>query len=204
VTYGKLIQEQSEKLTTLVERVLLFSRTKSAQVTYQKECVAVEELVKSAVEMSTNGMDPLTQVQLQLDGNLPIIRTDAEQVKSALRNVIENAIKYGTVGSESKWVGVFASVEIDKYGSWIQVRVEDHGPGIPKDEQGRIFEPFFRGRRAMRDQIHGSGLGLNIARSAIEAIGGSIRVMSKPEKGTEFVVRLPGPRADDDCSNFAG
>ena len=67
----------------------------------------------------------------------------------------------------------------------------DRGAGIPSDEQAHIFEPFFRGRNALQDQIHGTGLGLNLAKKIIEAHGGSIQVKSVVMKGSEFVVRLP-------------
>ena len=67
----------------------------------------------------------------------------------------------------------------------------DRGPGIPADEQTQIFDPFFRGRRAVRDQVHGSGLGLNLVKKIVEAHGGTIRVRSEPGRLTEFIVRIP-------------
>ena len=73
----------------------------------------------------------------------------------------------------------------------VEIRVADRGPGIPKEEQKRIFEPFFRGRRAVRDQVHGAGLGLNLAGRIVEAHGGGITVKSQPGKGTEFIIRIP-------------
>jgi signal transduction histidine kinase len=73
----------------------------------------------------------------------------------------------------------------------VEIRVADRGPGIPKEEQKRVFDPFFRGRRAVQDQVHGAGLGLNLARRIVEAHGGSITVKSQPMKGTEFAIRLP-------------
>jgi signal transduction histidine kinase len=73
----------------------------------------------------------------------------------------------------------------------IEVRVADRGPGIPADEQQHIFDPFFRGKRAVADQIHGTGLGLNLVKKIVEAHGGTIRVKSEPARGTEFIVRLP-------------
>jgi signal transduction histidine kinase len=73
----------------------------------------------------------------------------------------------------------------------VEVRVADHGPGIPQEEQQRIFDPFFRGQRALKDQVHGTGLGLNLVKKIVEAHGGTIRVNSQLAKGTEFVVRIP-------------
>jgi signal transduction histidine kinase len=79
----------------------------------------------------------------------------------------------------------------------IEVRVADRGPGIPADEQRHIFDPFFRGRRAIQDQVHGTGLGLNLVKKIVEAHGGTIRVKSEPSRGTEFIVRLPAlPNGD--------
>jgi signal transduction histidine kinase len=79
----------------------------------------------------------------------------------------------------------------------VEIRVTDRGPGIPADEQGQIFDPFFRGRRALQDQIHGTGLGLNLAKKIIEAHGGSIQVKSAAMKGAEFIVRLPAAPAGE-------
>jgi signal transduction histidine kinase len=73
----------------------------------------------------------------------------------------------------------------------LEIRIVDRGPGIPADEQRRIFDPFFRGKRALQDQIHGTGLGLSLVKRIVEAHGGTIGVRSDPAKGTEFVVRLP-------------
>ena len=75
--------------------------------------------------------------------------------------------------------------------SSIEIRVADHGPGIPEHEQSHIFDPFFRGARAIQDQIHGTGLGLSLVKRIIEAHGGSIRVKSAPLHGTESIVRIP-------------
>jgi two-component system sensor histidine kinase BaeS len=78
----------------------------------------------------------------------------------------------------------------------VEVRVSDRGLGIAPSEVKHVFEPFFRGRRAIRDQIHGSGLGLNLVKKIVEAHGGTIRAISVPGKLTEFIVRLPAVPAE--------
>jgi signal transduction histidine kinase len=78
----------------------------------------------------------------------------------------------------------------------VEIRVADHGPGIPEDEQKHIFDPFFRGQRAFEDQVHGTGLGLNLVKKIVEAHGGTIRVKSEPMKGAEFIVRIPEAAAE--------
>ena len=75
--------------------------------------------------------------------------------------------------------------------SAVEIRVADRGPGIPREEQTRIFDPFFRGNRAVQDQIHGTGLGLNLVKRIVEAHGGSVNVRSEPMQQTEFVIRIP-------------
>ena len=110
-------------------------------------------------------------------------------LKQALQNLLHNAVKYGA--GESRWVGVSASGTGSESAPVVEIRVADRGPGIPSDEQAHIFEPFFRGRSALQNQIHGTGLGLNLAKKIIEAHGGSISVKSVVMKGSEFIVRLP-------------
>ena len=78
----------------------------------------------------------------------------------------------------------------------MEVRVVDRGPGIPREERDLIFDPFFRGRRAVEDQVHGTGLGLSLAKKIIEAHGGSLRVKSDPREGTEFIVTIPTAPAE--------
>jgi signal transduction histidine kinase len=113
---------------------------------------------------------------------------DPKALRHALENLVGNAAKYGA--RDVHWIGVFASkAEDDK--TAIEIRVADRGPGIPEHEQRRIFDPFFRGARAIQDQIHGAGLGLSLVKRIIEAHGGSVRVESAPMRGTEFIVRIP-------------
>jgi len=78
----------------------------------------------------------------------------------------------------------------------VEIRVADHGPGIPLDEQQHVFDPFFRGRWAVQDQVRGAGLGLNLVKKIVEAHGGTVALRSEPMKGTEFVVRLPAAPAE--------
>jgi two-component system phosphate regulon sensor histidine kinase PhoR len=98
---------------------------------------------------------------------------------------------------------MFATAVNDSDGPAVEIRVADHGPGIPLDEQKQIFDPFFRGRRALRDQVHGTGLGLNLVKRIVEAHGGTIRVHSEPMQGTEFVVRIPAapPEVQNELSH---
>ena len=116
-------------------------------------------------------------------------------LKQALQNLLHNAAKYGA--GDSHWIGLSASRAGSDTKPTVEIRVADRGPGIPADEQAHIFEPFFRGRRALQDQIHGTGLGLNLAKKIVEAHGGSIQVKSAATKGAEFIVHLPAAPAGE-------
>ena len=76
-------------------------------------------------------------------------------------------------------------------GDDIEMRVADQGPGVPADELAQIFEAFDRGKKAIGDQVHGTGLGLSLVKRIVEAHHGTISVRSEEGKGTEFVVRIP-------------
>jgi signal transduction histidine kinase len=167
----------------MVEQVLQFSGAKAGWVVQKPEPLSVEAVIEAAIQESQ------CVVEKNIDPGLPPILGDPVALRHALQNLIGNAAKYGMEGGN--WIGVFASKTRDKEPAMVEIRVADRGPGIPEDEQKHIFEPFFRGRRAVQDQIHGAGLGLNLAKKIVEAHGGSIRVKSEPMKGTEFIVRIP-------------
>jgi signal transduction histidine kinase len=86
----------------------------------------------------------------------------------------------------------------DAANGWIEILIEDNGPGIPADDLAHIFEPFYRGRRATDDQIQGTGLGLSLAKKIVEAHGGTIQVTSRVDVGTTFTLRLPRKSADQE------
>jgi signal transduction histidine kinase len=114
---------------------------------------------------------------------------DQQALKHALQNLLENAYKYGTNGH--KWIGVSAASIFSGQERAVEIRVVDRGPGIPREERDHIFDSFFRGRQAVNDQVHGTGLGLNLVKKIVEAHGGTIRVESQPNLRTEFIVTIP-------------
>ncbi len=188
--YGKLIQDESEKLGALVEQVLQFASGEAGHVTRGREPVSMENLIEESLQWSNESLEVRgVQLEKHIEANLPPVLADRLAMKHALRNLLDNALKYGaeSVG----WIGVTARAIETSKGPAIEIRVADRGPGIPADEQARIFEPFFRGRRAISDQVHGTGLGLNLVRRIVEAHGGTIHVKSSAGAGSEFIVRLP-------------
>jgi len=123
-------------------------------------------------------------------------------LKHALLNLVANASKYA---AEGRWIGVTAAASTAQKNMMIEIRVADHGPGIPRAELAHIFDPFFRGKMAVDDQIHGTGLGLSLVDRIVKAHGGTVEVLSELGKGTEFVMRIPAAPAEqiDEFANSA-
>ena len=187
--YGLLIQQESGRLQELVEQVLRFSSANAGRVLQNREALAVDSLIATTLDATKSLVQEAgCTVEQRIDTDLPMVLGDGVALKHALQNLVQNAVKYGS-GNEH-WIGITASaVEMGSNAS-VEIRVADRGPGIPENEQRHIFDPFFRGRRALEDQIHGTGLGLNLTRTIVEAHGGTIGVKSSLH-GTEFLVRLP-------------
>jgi signal transduction histidine kinase len=202
--YGSLIQAESERLETMLEQVLRFAGATAGHAIRDREPVAVESLIDEGLRSSRAtrpGAD--CRIERYIEPGLPLVLADQVALRHALQNLIDNAIKYGTEGNT--WIGIYASAVSDDGGRAVEIRVADHGPGIPADEQEHIFDAFFRGRRAIQDQVHGTGLGLNLVKRIVEAHGGTIRVMSQPMQGAVFIVRIPAapPEREDEFAHTA-
>jgi signal transduction histidine kinase len=188
--YGALIQDEAEKLTALVEQVLRFASTRAGRVVAERTSVDIENLIEESIRSREHLFDAAgLTIEKHLDPKLPPLLADEIALRHAVQNLIDNALKYGVDGNN--WIGISASKAVDRGADVIEIRVADRGPGIPVEEQSHIFDAFFRGRRAIEEQVHGTGLGLNLVKKIVEAHGGSIRVTSDSVNGTEFVMRIP-------------
>ena len=120
---------------------------------------------------------------------LPEIKIDSQKIKQAIQNIMENSIKYSKLDHQGK---VEVKVQKDESGKFLKIVVKDNGVGIPKLEQEKIFQRFYRGSNTTRmDPGGGSGIGLFIDKAAIERHGGKIWFESQEGKGTTFYVVLP-------------
>jgi signal transduction histidine kinase len=143
-------------------------------------------------------------VEVAIADNLPNVVGDVSALKSALQNLISNAVKYG---GPARWLRVSATRAGLEPGAGnrepVRFTVEDRGMGINADEQKSIFEPFYRGRDAVSQQIQGSGLGLNLVMRIAEAHGGRVSVASEPGKGSIFTLALPAA-AHEPSADYVG
>jgi two-component system, OmpR family, sensor histidine kinase KdpD len=170
------IVQESRRLARLVDQLLDLSRIEAGAAEPREDWCSLDEVIRAAVE-DTGAPE---RVRLAIAADLPLVRADATQLRRAMANLIENALRYGN--------GAPVSVRAAESGGRILLRVVDRGPGIPLVEQEHIFAPFYRGTGG-----NGSGLGLAIVRGLIQANGGSVRVESRPGQGSSFVVELPLP-----------
>ncbi|MGZ4839753.1 MAG: sensor histidine kinase, partial [Terriglobales bacterium] len=123
---------------------------------------------------------------------LPPVAGDMVALTQCLQNLIANAVKYG---GEQRWIQVQADLATAAGRDEVRISVADRGPGIPTSEVEQIFQPFYRSASATAAQIHGTGLGLPLAKRIAEAMNGSISVSSEPGKGSTFVLHLPAADA---------
>jgi len=140
----------------------------------------------------------LCQVETRIEPGLPPITGDSLALRHALQNLLANAAKYGGAPA-SQSVSISARTVHGAQRPQIEIRVADRGTGIPHEEQKHVFDAFFRGRRAVQDQIHGTGLGLHLVKRIVEAHGGTVSLESEPGAGSTFIVRIPaGPAEHQD------
>lgn len=196
--YGALIQQESERLGEIVEQVLRFAGTKAGRVVQERQPVSVSGLIDATLQ-ANKGMleEAVCEVQTRVEPDLPPVIGDSLALRHALQNLLTNAAKYGGAGKQS--VEVSARTVPGAIGSKapaIEIRVIDHGPGIPEEEQKHVFDAFFRGRKAVQEQIHGTGLGLHLVKQIVEAHGGSVSLESELGAGSTFIVRIPAAPAE--------
>jgi signal transduction histidine kinase len=177
-----LIGDETSRLAELVGDVLDTSRIEAGTFSYRFEEVELARLVDEAVEAAEMAQQEVFVVA-SVRGRLPAIRGDRARLRQVLGNLIENAVKYSPEGGEVR-------VSAAAGNGAVQIDVRDSGPGIPRDQQARIFEKF--GRVDVPGAAKpGTGLGLFIARSIAEAHGGSLDVVSGLEPGAVFTLTLP-------------
>lgn len=105
-------------------------------------------------------------------------------MEELLFNLIDNSIKYNKIGGS-------VDIYIDKHKNYTMIKVIDTGSGIPKENQNRIFERFYRVDKARSRDVGGTGLGLAIVKHIVKNLGGTINVKSKLGEGSEFIVTIP-------------
>ncbi len=185
--YLTTLKRESERLATIVENVLIYTRTggsRSAGVEPQP----VQQLLDTVVPLLEQRTEP-TGMTLEVDADvLPglSVAADAASLDRVLGNLIDNACKYAGEANDRR-----VTLRVRQVGRGVEFRVRDFGPGIAPRERRRIFKPFTRAHSHTDDGSSGLGLGLALARSVARSLRGDLRLAVSSEPGAEFVLWLP-------------
>jgi two-component system sensor histidine kinase CpxA len=178
------LREDVEELTTLTDELLEFARTKLSSPANPPEPIDVASLIGDVVRVERRTADIRTEVPSGLTVN-----AHRRELARAIGNIVRNAVRYA---------GAHGPITIAARGEHerIEIVVADSGPGVPAETIDQLFTPFFRLDASRTRRSGGAGLGLAIARTGIEACGGTIACRNRPTGGLEILISLPVRRPD--------
>ncbi len=183
--YYRIIRKESERLTALINNILDFSRIEAGRKEYEFRETDIAELVRNTLDSYRYQIEQQGfEFEESIDSNLPAVPVDREAIARALVNLVNNALKYST---DEKFLGV----KLHRENGVLKLEVLDHGIGIARRDQSKIFEKFYRTGDPLVHNTKGSGLGLSLVRHITQAHGGEIAVESTPGKGSKFTLSLP-------------
>jgi signal transduction histidine kinase len=179
--YGSLVADEGRRLSHLVEQAIGFAALGSSARTAPQEVYEIAPVVEEVASQSED-------VAPRIRAPLPALRGDPNATRQVILSLVENAHKHAPRSP----VTIFVDA-IDWRGKpGVRIEVADHGDGIEPSDLPHVFEPFYRGRDALRARVPGSGLGLSIVKRLVQQQRGAISVRSAPGRGCTFVVCLPG------------
>jgi two-component system, OmpR family, sensor histidine kinase KdpD len=172
------IEEEAERLTRLISNLLDLSRIEVGALRPRTDWCDLLDVISSAAAAAHGSRSP-RRLQIELDGELPLVRADAAQLERVFANLIENALHFSPLDQPVRITGGTG-------GGRVTIRVVDRGPGVPISQREEIFKAFHTG-----DSREGAGLGLAISKGFVEANGGELRLQADAADGTAFAVSFP-------------
>jgi two-component system sensor histidine kinase KdpD len=178
---ASIIDEETDRLSLLVTEAVKMSQIDAGKVKLDRQITAPATILETAAASFSGRGDH--RIEYAAPHGARTVFVDAELITLALRQLIDNALKYSPLAGT---IAITAQPETDR----VVLRVTDQGPGIPERDRERIFDKYFR-RANVRDIVPGSGLGLHITREIARAHGGDVWVEPSPEGGSSFCIALP-------------
>jgi signal transduction histidine kinase len=186
--YYRTITTESERLGRLIDNVLEFSRLEKGTREMRLAVGALGPVVAELAELLRPHADRAGfALRLELEPDLPPVRFERDALLQVLWNLVDNAIKYAARAHPRE-----IAIACRRHGDGVVLAVRDHGPGVPSRELSRIFEPFHRGEEELVRTTQGTGLGLALAKSLIERMGGAVGGANATGGGFEVRIALPG------------
>jgi two-component system sensor histidine kinase KdpD len=177
-----IVNEEADRMTWLVTEAIRMARIEAGDIQLNRTPTSIPKLLSKALERLRLLIEERT-LDVHTDPNVPLIEADAELLELAIRQVIDNALKYSPPSSA-------IHVRLSASDNGIIISVRDEGPGIPEVDQAHLFDRFYRGTNT-RSKLAGTGMGLAVARQILRSHGGDIQLATTSEKGSEFVILLP-------------
>lgn len=183
--YGNLIKREGKKLSGMVEQILVFAGAKSGKLKYDFRETDISKVIADALEECLPVIeDKQFEVEAEVAANLPYVEGDERALTQAIQNLLSNSLKYSNGNRKIK-------ISAENGDGNIKIAVEDEGFGIAEKDLKQIFEPFYRSKDVVDEQIGGNGLGLSLVEQIVDAHDGKIDVKSEIGKGSMFTVHLP-------------
>ncbi len=188
----RIIEEQSNRLLSLINDLLDLARLDTGRQVQQMELVQLQELLWGTVKMfEAQAREKNIALRLDIPYHLPAIEADPDNMEHVFINLISNAIKYTLPNGK-------VTVRAESTGSHVRVSVSDTGIGIPEESLPKIFDRFYRVKDPRTRDVMGTGLGLAIVKNIVDAHLGAIEVTSRVGEGTTFTVTLPQRHTSDE------
>ena len=182
------IYKEAQRLIQLVEDTIRISQLDEGENPYEWENIDLYTVAKDVCG-NLNEAAKKKNVHLYIEGERLICRTVRPILEEILYNLCDNGIKY------NKDNGI-VTILIKDLGNEVQLSVEDNGIGIPREDRKRVFERFYRVDKSHSKEIGGTGLGLSIVKHGVTFLGGTLKLVSEVDKGTEITVTLPKNRSE--------
>jgi two-component system phosphate regulon sensor histidine kinase PhoR len=180
-----VINDEADRLATFINDMLDLTRLESGSIHLDLTPTPIDSLtIDAARSLKVQADAAGVSVQTQITGELPLILVDSRWLYGAIKNLIHNAIKFSPRGAT-------VEVIVGRDGLSGTIDVIDHGPGIAPQDIPRLFTKFYRGSTARQLGISGSGLGLALARQAVELHQGTLTLNENSKPGAHFTVKLP-------------